>query len=168
MVTPYGTDDEDNRNNNANVLELELDSKVRESGIVESFIFDIEASSVILSLNHVYDRKTVICPINTKRWDRSSDNFSKQLLSKKGISKEHTIQLCDVLDLNYNRIRRFQEENANSKAATEESEEEEEERIENVLEGMYHFKTMQDTKEIYWYDDIRGLYRPAGEIIIET
>jgi len=168
MVTPYDTDRGDSRNNNPHVLELELDYKLKESGIVESFIFDIEANSVILSLNHVYDRKTAICPINTKRWDRTGDSFSKQLITNKGISKEHVSQLLDVLDLNYNRIRRFEEDNKSSKDISEESEEEEEERIENVLVDMYDFKTMNDTKEIYWYDEMRGIYVPGGEIIVES
>jgi P4 family phage/plasmid primase-like protien len=168
MVTPYDTDSNDSSSNDsAQVLELELDSKLKQSGIVESFVYDVEVNSVILSLNHVYDRKTVICPINTKQWTRTGNNFSKQLITNKGISKEHTSQLCDVLDLNYKKIRKFEQDNK-SAGSSGESEEEQEERIENVLMDMYYFKTMQDTKEIYWYDETRGLYASAGEIIVET
>jgi P4 family phage/plasmid primase-like protien len=166
MVEPYDTG---SSGNNPHVIELELDSKLKQAQIVERLVFNVTTSSVILSLNHAYDRKTVICPINTKQWIRTGNNFSKQLLSNKGISKEHTSQLCDVLDLNYNRIRKFEEDNKNSKADDSlESDEEEEERIENVLMDMYDFRTMNDTKDIYYYDEARGLYAPAGEIIIET
>jgi P4 family phage/plasmid primase-like protien len=169
MVSPYNTDDSKN-NDSATILELELDPKLQQSGIVESFVFDVKVSTVILSLNHIYDRKTVICPINTKQWIRTKNNISKELISSKRISKEHTSQLCDVLDFNYTKIRQFEDANKTTKrgADSDESGEEEKERIENVLESMYYFKTMQDTKEIYWYDELTGIYAPMGEILIET
>ena len=32
----------------------------------------------------------------------------------------------------------------------------------------YHFNTMNDTREIYYYDESKGIYVGGGEIIIET
>jgi hypothetical protein len=32
----------------------------------------------------------------------------------------------------------------------------------------YEFRTMSDTKEIYYYDDNKGIYLPGGEVLIES
>lgn len=47
-------------------------------------------------------------------------------------------------------------------------EEEEQEKLQDTLMDTYQFKTIDDTKEIYWYDDSRGVYVDKDEIIIET
>jgi hypothetical protein len=74
--------------NNKNIIQLELETKLSQSGIVGSFVFNTKGNSVILSLNHAYDQKTVISPINIRQWIRSVDNFIKQL-KRKEINKEH-------------------------------------------------------------------------------
>ena len=33
---------------------------------------------------------------------------------------------------------------------------------------MYHFRTMSDTKEIYYYDESKGIYVSGAEIVIES
>src|ERR1041385_4226402 len=106
---------------NENIIQLELEPKL--TGIVTSFVFNTKANSVILSLDHEYDGKTVICPINKRQWIRSVDNFIKQL-KRKGISKEHIDYICDTLDSNYAKI--LESEYNNNK----ESEEDQKERIE--------------------------------------
>jgi P4 family phage/plasmid primase-like protien len=135
------------------VVELELTRRLKQIGIVERLIFNTMTNSVVLSLNHAYNTKVVICPINNKQWIRTTDNFTKQL----------TKALCDVLDFNYEKILEFEDSNKQ-----QESEQEQEERIENVLMDMYHFKTMSDTKEIYYYDESKGIYVSGAEIIIES
>jgi P4 family phage/plasmid primase-like protien len=99
---------------------------------------------------------------NPKQWIRTTDNFTKQL-TKKGISKDHALALCDILDLNYEKILEFEDSHKG-----QESEQEQEERIENVLMDMYRFRTMSDTKEIFYYDESRGIYVSGAEIIIES
>src|ERR687886_2238921 len=140
------------------IIELELTQKLKRIGIVERFIFNTKTDSVVLSLNRTYNNKVVICPINNKQWIRTTDNFTKQLI-KKGISKDHALALCDILDLNYEKILQFEDSHKG-----QESEQEQEERIENVLMDMYHFRTMSDTKEIYYYDENKGIYVSGASI----
>lgn len=118
---------------------------------------------MILVLNHVYNGKVVICPINNKQWIKTTDNFTKQL-TKKGVSKEHTLDLCDTLDSNYEKILQFED----SGTEEEEEDEEEEERIEDTLMETYNFRTMDDTREIYYYNESKGIYVGNGDILIET
>jgi P4 family phage/plasmid primase-like protien len=144
------------------IIELELTRRLKRIGIVERFVFNTKANSVILQLNHAYEWKAVVCPINYMQWIRSVDNFIKQL-KRKGISKEHINYICDTLDSNYEKILEFEDSHKE-----QESEQEQEERIENVLMDMYHFRTMSDTKEIYHYDESKGIYVSGAEIIIES
>src|SRR5919202_4799341 len=65
-----------------------------------------------------------------------------------------------ILDLDYAVNKQNQEQ--------QESEQEQEERIENVLMDMYHFRTMSDTREIYYYDENKGIYVRGAEILIES
>jgi hypothetical protein len=55
--------------------------------------------------------------------------------------------------------------------AKEEKEEEKQQKIEDLIEelqGQYHFKTLEDTKEIWRYNDQTGNYVPNAEVIIEA
>jgi hypothetical protein len=45
-------------------IELELTPEVKESEIVTSFVFRRGKNSIILSLNHVYNTKVIICPVD--------------------------------------------------------------------------------------------------------
>jgi hypothetical protein len=36
------------------------------------------------------------------------------------------------------------------------------------LKNKYHFKTLKDTQEIWYYDDVRGTYLTNGEVIIKA
>jgi P4 family phage/plasmid primase-like protien len=152
----------ENGNSNNDTIQLELRPKLNQTGIVHSFVFNTKAYSVILSLNHAYEWKAVVCPINYRQWIRSVDNFIKQL-KRKGISKEHINYICDTLDSNYEKILGFEDSHKE-----QESEQEQEERIENVLMDMYCFRTMNDTKEIFYYDEGRGIYVSGAEIVIES
>jgi P4 family phage/plasmid primase-like protien len=39
--------------------------------------------------------------------------------------------------------------------------------LEQELTKKYHFKSIKDTRELYFYDDIKGVYRKGGEWIVE-
>jgi hypothetical protein len=84
-------------------LKLELTPELEESGVVISFVFFKNMNSVILSLNHIYNKKILICKIDSFNWSKTSDTFTKQL-KKKQISHKHIEQLEDALDKNYARI----------------------------------------------------------------
>lgn len=52
-----------------NVVELELTPKLKESGIVTNFVFQRSINSVIVTLNHVYDKKIIISSVSsTSDW----------------------------------------------------------------------------------------------------
>jgi hypothetical protein len=92
-----------NNNKNSNVVNLELTEKIKEEGIVNSFVFDKRVNSLILSLNHLYNNKTVISPVFQDNWPKTSETFTKQM-KLKGVRIEHTPQLSDVVDNNFVKI----------------------------------------------------------------
>lgn len=152
--------------NNDDVIPLELNRELKQDKIVDSLVFNRKVNSVILLLNQAYDGKTVVCPINNLQWIRSVENFIKQL-TRKGVTKQHILDLCDTLDSNYEKILDFEGVGGDRKQE-QDPEKDREERIENVLMDMYHFRTISDTKEIYYYDEIKGIYVSGAEIIIES
>src|SRR5689334_11599188 len=94
-------------NNNNDVILLELTRELKQDKIVDSLVFNRKVNSVILSLNHAYNGKTVVCPINNLQWTRSVENFTKQL-TRKGVTKQHILDLCDTLDSKYEKILDFE------------------------------------------------------------
>ncbi len=60
-----------NNNKNSNIVNLELTEKIKEEGIVNSFVFDKRVNSLILSLNHLYNNKTVISPVFQDNWPKT-------------------------------------------------------------------------------------------------
>lgn len=145
------------------IVALDIPDKLKKEGIVSDFVFNKKNNTLIVSLNHAYNGKTVICRINTRQWARSVNDLTKQL-AKKGVDKNHITELCDTVDSNYKKILDFEV----NKQSPDSSEDEQEERIEDTLMQMFHFKTMNDTREIYYYDESRGSYVSGGEIIIES
>jgi DNA-binding transcriptional ArsR family regulator len=86
------------------IIELELSSELQQTGIVERFDFYIKTHAVMLSLNHLYDIKSIICHINTKNWNFTTKTF-EQKLKKRGITDQHHIELLsEILDNNYETI----------------------------------------------------------------
>jgi hypothetical protein len=86
------------------IVELALTSALQETGIVERFDFYPKTHAIVLSLNHLYDRKCVICYVNTKNWNFTAKTF-EQKLKKRGITDQHHIELLsEILDNNYETI----------------------------------------------------------------
>ena len=84
-----------------NVVELELTPKLKESGIVTNFVFQRSINSVIVTLNHVYDKKIIISSVSsTSDWGKIQDRLERRLKNK-GIEKDHILQLIDTLDTNF-------------------------------------------------------------------
>jgi hypothetical protein len=42
------------------------------------------------------------------------------------------------------------------------------EEIIEKLKEQYHFKTLKNTEEIWWYNDAKGIYLSNGEVIIKS
>src|ERR687885_2279644 len=92
------------------IVELELTSELQETGIVERFDFYPKTSGIMLVLNHIYDRKLVVCNANTKNWDFTTKTFKNKLKEKGITNKDHVNLLSEILDVNYDKIRRLQEQ----------------------------------------------------------
>jgi hypothetical protein len=59
-------------------VELALTPALQETGIVERFDFYPKTHAIMLSLNHLYDKKCMICYINTKNWNFTCKSFENQ------------------------------------------------------------------------------------------
>lgn len=81
-------------------VELELTPKVKESGIVTSFVFQRSINSVIVTLNHVYDKKIIISSVSSSDWGKIQDRLERRLKNQ-DIEKDHILQLIDTLDTNF-------------------------------------------------------------------
>ena len=94
---------ESERNGDNNNVILELTEQLQKEGIVISFVYNKKVNSLILSLNHIYDNKTIISPILNTNWPKTSETFAKNLKHKR-VKENHISQLCDVLDNNYEKV----------------------------------------------------------------
>jgi hypothetical protein len=84
-------------------IELELTPELKQAGIVERFDFYAGTNAIHILLNHHYIRKSIVFSVDKKDWNKTHSIFEKQL-KQKGVSKDHILQLADVLDNNYNTI----------------------------------------------------------------
>ena len=92
-----------NGNGNSDIIELELGPKLKESGIVTTFVLYTSKKTIELLLNHKYESKTVIFPVDIDNWTEFTNGFETRL-KKKGIGQEHVTMLADSLDENWKKI----------------------------------------------------------------
>jgi hypothetical protein len=111
-------------NNNNDVIELELGPKLKESEIVTIFAFHKNEKTIELLLNHKYESKTVVFPIDLSSadWNEFSDASGKTL-KRKGINKQHITMLLDALDDNWKTISKLVQ-NSDLDSGSEEEQEE--------------------------------------------
>src|SRR5215212_5368808 len=95
--------EKEKQNREKHIVELELTPELEQTGIVERFAFYAETNAIHVLLSHHYTRKTIVFSLYKKNWNKTHNIFEK-LLKQKGISKEHILQLSEVLDNNYNTI----------------------------------------------------------------
>src|ERR671932_229334 len=91
------------QNREKHVIDLELTPELKQAGIVERFAFYTETNAIHILLNHQYTRKSIVISVDKKDWNKTHNIFEKQL-KQKGVSKEHILQLSDVLDNNYKTV----------------------------------------------------------------
>ncbi|HEX5186961.1 MAG TPA: hypothetical protein VFV86_08735, partial [Nitrososphaeraceae archaeon] len=154
-------------------IQLEKDDKLINEGFVQDSVYDIQTNSVNYDLNHVYERKKVIVPINIKKWDDVRKTLQK-LCEEKRIKKEHILLLLESLDNNHDLIKKhYLENHRKNVAALAEAEERRKQRLELIKEGTefvrakYRFATIEESKDILFYDSNKGVYVYSGDIIIE-
>ena len=87
----YGNGKNGNGNDgNSDVIELELGPKLKESRIVTSFVLYTGKKTIELLLNHKYESKTVIFPVDIDNWTEFTNGFETRL-KKKGIGQERCL-----------------------------------------------------------------------------
>ncbi|HSF50935.1 MAG TPA: hypothetical protein VLA74_09270, partial [Nitrososphaeraceae archaeon] len=71
-------------------IPLQLGKKLQDEEIIHSFVKDPRTNSIILELNHKYDKTKVIVSINTKKWENFQKSIEETLKDKDiGISDKH-------------------------------------------------------------------------------
>ena len=91
MTSDNGDTSNNNGNGNTNIIALELTEEIKREQIVTSFVFDKRIESLRLSLNHKYNQKIIISPIE-ENWPKTIETFKKQL-KLKGVNEDHVTQL---------------------------------------------------------------------------
>jgi hypothetical protein len=78
--------------------------------IIDRLIFNAKISSILVTLNGLYNHKKVISPLNLKDWSKSSNNLAKQLKNKGVKNQDHVSMICNTVDSNVDEILKFIEE----------------------------------------------------------
>ena len=85
------------------IIYFELTDDIKKEGIINEFFINVP-NSIVIELNHKYEKKIVISRIYQKDWNKTSEIFEKSL-REKGITDAHVIsKLTDVVYNNYKKI----------------------------------------------------------------
>jgi hypothetical protein len=83
----------------SNKIELELAPKLQRENIVTKYLFDLNNLDIILELNHKYDKKTIVSPLEIGDWQYTIQKF-KENLENQGIHEDHIAMICDDACIN--------------------------------------------------------------------
>jgi hypothetical protein len=98
-----GTNDTGDKNScNANFISLDIDKRLQQQQILTTFGVNKKTGCILASLNHVYDKKTIVSNIY-RDWIKTLDVFAVRAKEKR-VSDEHIIMLTDALDDNNEKI----------------------------------------------------------------
>lgn len=81
----------------SNNIPLELSPKLQQEQIVTSYFYDLKANSLVVELNHKYDKKTIISKIVKDDWTKSIERLEHEK-KRKGVSQEYISMITDVLE----------------------------------------------------------------------
>jgi hypothetical protein len=76
------------------------------------FFVEARANVLKLELNYEYGKKTVVFPIHTIDWIKTTDTFTRRLKEKK-IEDSHIVQLVDISNNNYDKVVGLDDNNKN-------------------------------------------------------
>ena len=65
---------------------LELSPKLQQEHIVRSYVYDLKTNSLVVELNHKYDKKTIISKIVKDDWTKTIEKFQGQM-KQSGVSQ---------------------------------------------------------------------------------
>jgi hypothetical protein len=97
---------DDNDAYSSHLIPLELSDELKQEGIVTRFDKDTRNGSLILSLNHKYNKKSIVFPIPSAKkidWATHLEKMAKKLRTN-GVSAEHIQMIEDVLNTNYEKV----------------------------------------------------------------
>jgi hypothetical protein len=100
-------------------IELELTDGIKKEQIVVAFRKDKWTNNLLLSLNHTYDQKLIICPVyEGPKWVETVDALVKRL-KRSEVSDTHIRLIEEVLNKNYDSVlgmtENEQDDNLNNK-----------------------------------------------------
>lgn len=81
-------------------ISIPLNKKLEKEEIVSSFVKDKRTNSIVIELNHKYEKNKVVIPINIKNWLKFLHDVEKRLKDK-GITDEHIKLIKNTLDNNW-------------------------------------------------------------------
>jgi P4 family phage/plasmid primase-like protien len=156
------------------VVQLVKGDKLLEKEFVQNLVYDIPANSVDCLLNSKYKpEKRILVPINIKQWPDVRKNFRK-LCEEKEIEEEDILLLLECLDSNIDLIKKYYLENhRRNVAALAAAKERKKQRLDLIKEGTdfvmakYRFLTIEESKDILFYDSSKGVYVYGGDIEID-
>jgi len=69
------------------IIALDINESLQQEQILTAFVVNNKTGCIIASLNHVYDKKTIVSDIS-QNWIKTIDTFDARA-KEKGISDEH-------------------------------------------------------------------------------
>lgn len=96
----YNDDTGDNNRSKDVIFFLDISESLQQ--ILTAFVVNSKTGFIIASLNHVYDKRTIVSDIY-QDWTKTIDAFVTRA-KEKGISDEHIIMLTDALDDNNEKV----------------------------------------------------------------
>jgi hypothetical protein len=99
-----GTNNDDTARDNCkgNFISLDISESLQQQQILTAFVVNNKTGCIIASLNHIYDKKTIVSNIYGD-WIKTLDAFTIRA-KKKGVSEEHINMLTDALDENNEKV----------------------------------------------------------------
>src|SRR5215813_6830438 len=94
------TDDKNSRE--GNFILLEITESLQQEQILTTFAINNKTGCIVASLNHVYNKKTIVSNIY-RDWIKTLDVFASRA-EEKGVSNEHIVMLKDALDDNNEKV----------------------------------------------------------------
>ena len=87
------------------IITLELSPRLEQEQIVTSYGYDLKTNSLVVELNHKYDKKRIISKIVKDDWTKTIEKFEHEM-KRKGVSQEHIAMITDVAENQYQDILR--------------------------------------------------------------
>lgn len=82
------------------IVTLELSPRLQQEQIVTSYTYDLKTNSLVVELNHKYDKKTIISKILKDDWAKTIEKFQVQM-KQSGVSQKHITMITDVAESQY-------------------------------------------------------------------